>query len=64
MSKNKAYAANLAQYLGCKYHNISHDDLLNLRDRALTMLEEGLILPLSEKLAENAEFVLSVVEMD
>lgn len=49
-------ARNIAQYAAAKDRNMSTDDALNFKDRALCMLEDGRIKP-NESLDKAMEAV-------
>ncbi len=49
-------ARNIAQYAAAKNRNMSTDDALNFKDRALCMLEDGRIKP-NDSLDKATELV-------
>lgn len=56
-------ARNIAQYAAAKYRNMSTDDALNFKDRALCMLDDGRIKP-NESLERACELVYADLEME
>lgn len=56
-------ARNIAQYAAAKYRNMSTDDALAIKDRALCMLEDGRIKP-NDGLDKACELVYVDLEME